>query len=84
MKIHAVNRFGQSPLNDAPAKMQAAFSSPEMRTVLPILNKIKTELSFSDFPMSIAELDSLLSGAGLKTSERIALKAAMSRAGLLK
>jgi hypothetical protein len=40
MKIHAVNRFGQSPLNDAPAKMQAAFSSPEMRTVLPILNKL--------------------------------------------
>jgi hypothetical protein len=34
--------------------------------------------------MSIADLDKHLSGAGLKTSERIALKAAMSRAGLLK
>jgi hypothetical protein len=69
-------------------KMQAAFSGPEMKSIWPILKKVAPLLkkieAGTNFPMAIPELDPLLSGAGLKTSERIALKAAMSRAGLLK
>jgi hypothetical protein len=77
MKIHAI-------IDDAPAKIQAAFAGPEMRAVGPILKKIEAGLSYSDFPISIPDLDKHLSRSGLKTSERIMLKAAMSRAGLLK
>jgi hypothetical protein len=47
------------------------------------LNKIEAGIG-GNFPMTIVELDRQLSGAGLKTAERIALKCAMSRAGLLK
>jgi hypothetical protein len=77
MRIHAIT-------TGAPANIQAAFAGPEMRGVGAILRKIESGISYNDFPISIAELDQKLSGAGLKTSERIALKAAMSRAGLLK
>jgi hypothetical protein len=76
-------------LFDTPAdRMQAAFSGAEMKSVWPILKKVAPLLkkfeAGTNFPLTIAELDQQLSGAGLKTSERIALKAAMSRAGLLK
>jgi hypothetical protein len=75
-RIHAIT-------SGVPENIRAAFAGPEMRGVLPILNKIEAGIG-GNFPMTIAELDRQLSGAGLKTAERIALKAAMSRAGLLK
>jgi hypothetical protein len=69
---------------EAEAKIQAAFAGPEMKGMQSILNKIKTELSFSDFPMTISDLDRHLAGANLKPMERMALKAALDRASLLK
>jgi hypothetical protein len=69
---------------EAEAKIKAALDGPIMRPLGAILRKIKTELPLSDFPMTIADLDKHLSGAGLKTAERLALKAAMDRAGLLR
>jgi hypothetical protein len=83
LKIHAVNPSGTSPLNDAPSKIQAAFASPDMRVVWPLLNKIEAGLSHSDFPISVADLDKHLEKSGLKTSQKIVLKAALERAGLL-
>jgi hypothetical protein len=76
MQIHAIT-------TGVPANIQAALASAEMRGVLPILNKLEAGIGGA-FPISIADLDKQLSGAGLKTAERIALKCAMSRAGLLK
>jgi hypothetical protein len=76
MRMHAI-------ATGMPANIQAALASPEMRGMLPILNKIEAGIG-GNFPLTVAELDRQLSGAGLKTAERIALKAAMSRAGLLK
>jgi hypothetical protein len=77
LKIHAIVDGAQ------PEKIQAAFAGPEMRAVWPILKKIEAGISYSDFPMSIPTLDQHLAKSGLKTSERIMLKAAMSRSGLI-
>jgi hypothetical protein len=68
----------------APAKIQAAFAGAEMRSAWPIVKKIEAGLSYSDFPISIHDLDKQLSQSMLKTSEKIILKCAISRAGLLK
>jgi hypothetical protein len=77
MRIHAI-------IDEAPAQIRAAFETPEMRAVRPILNKIKTEMKFTDFPIKLSDLDSLLAGADLKPVERMALKSALDRASLLK
>jgi hypothetical protein len=65
------------------ANIRAALESHEFKgCILPILNKVQASIGGS-FPMAVAELDRKLSGTSLTVSEKIALKSAMARIGLL-
>jgi hypothetical protein len=65
----------------APTNIQAALASPEVRAVAKLLAAADIAITK---PLSIAELDTMLAGKGLRTSDRIQLKSALSRAGILK
>jgi hypothetical protein len=78
MKIHAVNRFGESPLNDqeAPDYIRAALASPEVRAISRLLAKCDVEIKK---PLTIAEIDPKISH--LTPRERIQIKASLIRCG---
>jgi hypothetical protein len=73
MNIHAV-------IDQDVRAIRAALETPEMRCMLPILRAHKIEI---ERRMTVAEFDAKLKGSNLSTQQRIALKGAMTRAGLL-
>jgi hypothetical protein len=73
MKIQAV-------INQDVLAIRAALETPEMRGMLPLLRASQIEI---ERRMTVAELDAKLKGSSLSTQSRIALKGAMTRAGLL-
>jgi len=72
MKIHAVT-------DDALA-MQAALATPEMRNIIPMLRAQGVTITGR---IALRELDAKLAATALSTTQRIQVKSALSRAGLL-
>jgi hypothetical protein len=60
------------------------MAHPHMKGVWRIVQKIQASIEGDVFPMEVSELDRRIADYGLTTSERIALKSSMVRAGLLK
>ncbi len=73
MQIHAVKTT--QPLN-----LQAALASPEVRSIAASAKRAGIDLSG---PIKFARLDDMLGRSNLRIEERIAVKAALDRAGLI-
>jgi hypothetical protein len=86
--------FGRMHAVQSPAifggSIQAAMSTPEFRSVKHLFSKHMLDIDglfcTNGGPVSVSQLDALLSQvhSGLKTFERIRIKATMSRLGLLR
>jgi hypothetical protein len=79
---------GETSLQVAPKpiRLEAAMANSFMKEkeVQHIVRKIAASLESVTFPMTIDLLDGVLRDYALTTGERICLKAALSRAGLLR
>jgi hypothetical protein len=69
-----------------PIRLEAAMQSQFMkeREVIYIVRKIAASLQDATFPLTVDTLDGLLMDHCLTTGQRICLKSALTRAGLLR
>jgi len=61
--------------------VQAMKQTGHFRSIAYLLDRAAISI---ERPLSVAELDEKLAGAGLQTSDRLSIKCNLSRAGLLK
>jgi hypothetical protein len=61
--------------------VQAMKQTGHFRSIAYLLDRAAISI---ERPLSVAELDAKLAGAGLQTSDRLSIKCNLSRAGLLK
>jgi hypothetical protein len=64
--------------------IQAAMASPDYRGVEHIIHASGIGERLASGPLPVAEIDAALSKSKVSTSDRIALKSALGRCGLLK